>query len=127
MRDERAPSIPWDKPCALGKVELRVYKRMCGFQSGGSARRRGGGGGWCWDLLATDSDRKKQASFAAEMDENMLFYTSGFVPSFPKEGRAKSRVRDPEAIIKKSPKTRRKSWEKSWGNIGKNNLICKLA
>lgn len=45
MRDERAPSIPWDKPCALGKVELRMYKRMRDFQSGGSARLRGGGGG----------------------------------------------------------------------------------
>jgi hypothetical protein len=71
--------------------------------------------------LATDSDRKEQASSASGMDENMLFYMSGFVPSFSKEGRAKSRVRDPEAKIKTSLKTRRKSWEKSWDNVGKNH------
>lgn len=86
-----------------------------------------GGGGGYWDLLATDSDRKEQASSASGMDENMLFYMSGFVPSFSKEGRAKSRVRDPEAKIKTSLKTRRKSWEKSWDNVGKKSFNSQLS
>ena len=75
---------------------MGVNFKMCGFQSGGSARLRDRVLG----SFGNGLDRKEEASSATGMDENMLFHASRFVPSFSKEGRAKSKVRDHEAKTK---------------------------